>query len=91
MSRRAKLGLALLLLVLAAAIFARRLLLPPNATESAAAARQAEILASLGFFAECVSYLGRQDYVGAILLLFVGVSVIHVGAELARLALVERE
>jgi hypothetical protein len=49
------------------------------------------ILGSLGFFAECVSYLARHDYVAAILLLFVGVSVIHVGAELARLALVERE
>jgi hypothetical protein len=49
------------------------------------------ILGSLGFFGECVSYLGRHDYVAAILLLFVGVSVIHVGAELARLALVERE
>jgi hypothetical protein len=49
------------------------------------------ILGSLGFFAECVSYLGKRDYVAAILLLFVGVSVIHVGAELARLALVERE
>ena len=35
--------------------------------------------------------LGKHDYVAAILLLFVGVSVIHVGAELARLALVERE
>jgi hypothetical protein len=49
------------------------------------------ILGSLGFFCECVSYLSRHDYVAAILLLFVGVSVIHVGAELARLALVERE
>jgi hypothetical protein len=38
-----------------------------------------------------VHYLGRRDYVAAILLLFVGVSVIHVGAELARLALVERD
>jgi hypothetical protein len=49
------------------------------------------ILGSLGFFFECVHYLGRRDYVAAILLLFVGVSVIHVGAELARLALVERD
>ncbi len=49
------------------------------------------ILGSLGFFCECVSYLGKHDYVAAILLLAVGVSVIHVGAELARLALVERE
>jgi hypothetical protein len=49
------------------------------------------ILGSLGFFVECVRYLGKKDYVAAILLLFVGLSVIHVGAELARLALVERE
>ena len=49
------------------------------------------ILGSLGFFLECVHYLGRRDYVAAILLLFVGVSVIHVGAELVRLALVERD
>ena len=49
------------------------------------------ILGSLGFFVECVHFLGRRDYAAAILLLFVGVSVIHVGAELARLALVERD
>jgi hypothetical protein len=49
------------------------------------------IVGSLGFFFECVHYLGKRDYVAAILLLFVGVSVIHVGAELARLALVERD
>jgi hypothetical protein len=49
------------------------------------------ILGSLGFFAQCVSFLGKRDYVAAILVLFVGISVIHVGAELARLALVERD
>ncbi|MGZ3428587.1 MAG: hypothetical protein ACXVCV_18165 [Polyangia bacterium] len=49
------------------------------------------ILGSLGFFLECVHYLGRRDYVAAILLLFVGVSVIHVGAVLGRLARVERD
>jgi hypothetical protein len=49
------------------------------------------ILGSLGFFMECISYLGRHDYVAALLVFFVGLSVIHVGAELARLALVERE
>ncbi len=49
------------------------------------------ILGSLGFFIECVNYLGKKDYVAALLLLFVGLSVIHVGAELARLALVERD
>ncbi len=49
------------------------------------------IVGSLGFFFECVHYLGKRDYVAAILLLFVGLAVIHVGAELARLALVERD
>lgn len=49
------------------------------------------IVGSLGFFLEAIHFLGRRDYVAAILLLFVGVSVIHVGAELARLALVERD
>ena len=49
------------------------------------------VLGSLGFFIECVVYLGRRDYLAAILLLFVGISVINVGAELARLALVERD
>ncbi|HXU71505.1 MAG TPA: hypothetical protein VN947_19365 [Polyangia bacterium] len=49
------------------------------------------ILGSLGFFVECVHYLGRHDYVAAILLLGVGISVSRVGAELARLALVERD
>ena len=49
------------------------------------------MLGSLGFFLECVSFLSRHDYVAAILLLLVGVAVINVGAELARLALVERD
>jgi hypothetical protein len=49
------------------------------------------ILGSLGFFLQAVSYLSRHDYVAAILLLFVGLAVINVGAELARLALVERD
>jgi hypothetical protein len=46
---------------------------------------------SLAFFVECVSFVGRRDYVAAFLMLLVGVSMMHVGAELARLALVERE
>jgi hypothetical protein len=49
------------------------------------------LVGSLGFFAECVVYLSRHDYLAAVFLLFIGVSVINVGAELARLALVERE
>ncbi len=46
---------------------------------------------SLVFFYECVRFLGRRDYVAATLLMFVGFAVIRVGAELARLALIERQ
>ena len=49
------------------------------------------ILGSLAFFGQCVSFLAKRDYVAAILVLFAGISVIHVGSELARLALIERE
>jgi hypothetical protein len=48
-------------------------------------------ISGIVFFAECVAFLSRRDYVASILLFFVGVSVLHVGAELARLALVERD
>jgi hypothetical protein len=46
---------------------------------------------SLVFFWECVSYLARRDYVGAVILMGIGLAVITVGKELARLALVQRE
>lgn len=49
------------------------------------------ILGSLGFFLQCVSFLVRHDYVAAALVFFVGLAVINVGAELARLALAERQ
>jgi hypothetical protein len=49
------------------------------------------ILGGLGFFVECVLYLGKRDYLAAVMLMFIGVAVINVGAELARLALVERD
>ena len=45
---------------------------------------------SLGFFWECVSTLARRDYLAAGLLAAIGFAVLHVGVELARLALVER-
>jgi hypothetical protein len=48
------------------------------------------LLGSFGFFWECVVYLGRRDYVSAALLTGIGMAVLHVGVELARLALVER-
>ncbi len=46
---------------------------------------------SLVFFYECVSHLAQRDYVASIILLCIGVSVITVGKELARLALAQRE
>ena len=46
---------------------------------------------SLVFFWECVAYLAKRDYVAAVILLGIGLSVITVGKELARLALVQRE
>jgi hypothetical protein len=45
---------------------------------------------SLVFFYECIRFLTHRDYVSAILLMFIGFAVIRVGAELARLALVDR-
>lgn len=49
------------------------------------------ILGSLAFFYECLRFLGRRDYVSAIVLMFIGFAVIRVGAELARLALIDRQ
>jgi hypothetical protein len=46
---------------------------------------------SLAFFYACIAFLGRHDYVAAIILMFVGFAVIRVGAELARVALAQRE
>jgi hypothetical protein len=49
------------------------------------------LLGGLVFFGECVRHLGRRDYLGSLLLAVVGVAVLNVGAELARLALIERD
>ena len=46
---------------------------------------------SLVFFYECASYLARRDYVAALILMAIGLSVISVGKEIARLALVQKE
>ena len=46
---------------------------------------------SIVFFRECIDYLGRRDYIAALILLFIGVSVITVGKEMARLALVQKD
>jgi len=49
------------------------------------------IAGSLVFFYECASYLARRDYVAALILMAIGLSVISVGKEIARLALVQKE
>jgi hypothetical protein len=46
---------------------------------------------SLFFFRESLTYLARRDYVGAIIVMMIGVAVISVGKEMARLALVQRD
>ncbi len=46
---------------------------------------------SLFFFKETLDYLARRDYVAALLVMVIGVAVISVGKEMARLALVQRE
>ncbi|HEY3352606.1 MAG TPA: hypothetical protein VGQ83_05125 [Polyangia bacterium] len=46
---------------------------------------------SLLFFYECIAFLTRRDYIGAIILMFIGFAVIRVGAEMARVALVQKE
>ena len=48
------------------------------------------LLGSLVFFGLCVGALARRDYVAGLLLAGIGFAVIHVGVELARLALAER-
>ncbi len=46
---------------------------------------------SLFFFKETLDYLARRDYVAALLVMIIGVAVIWVGKEMARLALVQRD
>jgi hypothetical protein len=46
---------------------------------------------SLVFFFECIGYVDKRNYVSAIILLLIGISVISVGKEMARLALIQKE
>ncbi|MCG8416397.1 MAG: hypothetical protein MJE77_00475 [Proteobacteria bacterium] len=46
---------------------------------------------SIVFFRECIGYLARRDYVAAVILMFIGLSVISVGKEMARLALIQKD
>jgi hypothetical protein len=46
---------------------------------------------SMFFFKEALEYLAERDYVAALVVVGIGVSVISVGKEMARLALVQRD
>ena len=46
---------------------------------------------SMFFFKESIDYLSRRDYIAALVVMMIGFSVITVGKEMARLALVQRD
>ena len=46
---------------------------------------------SLVFFYECIGYVSERNYVAAIILMLIGISVISVGKEMARLALIQKD
>ena len=46
---------------------------------------------SMFFFRESIAYLARRDYVASLLVMLIGLAVISVGKEMARLALVQRD
>jgi len=46
---------------------------------------------SMYFFVQCLRSLAERNYVSAIILMFIGMTVISVGREMARLALVQKD
>ncbi len=46
---------------------------------------------SMFFFKEAIDYLARRDYVASLIVMMIGLAVITVGKEMARLALVQRD
>ncbi len=46
---------------------------------------------SMFFFKESIDYLSRRDYVASLIVMLIGLAVITVGKEMARLALVQRD
>lgn len=46
---------------------------------------------SMFFFKESIDYLAHRDYIAALVVMVIGISVITVGKEMARLALVQRD
>jgi hypothetical protein len=49
------------------------------------------IAGSMFFFKEALRHLAERDYVAAVLVVSIGVAVISVGKEMARLALAQRD
>ena len=49
------------------------------------------IAGSIVFFRESIAYLARREYVSAVLVMLIGMSVIAVGKEMARLALIQKD
>lgn len=45
---------------------------------------------SIVFFHQTVSYLAKRDYIASLILMLIGLSVMRVGSEMARLALLDR-
>jgi hypothetical protein len=46
---------------------------------------------SLVFFVQVIDHLARRDYVASIVLMVIGLAVLAVGRDMARLALVQKE
>jgi hypothetical protein len=49
------------------------------------------MIASLFFFWVCTTFLGEKNYLGGTLTLFIGFTIVRVGVEMARLAVVLRK
>ena len=45
---------------------------------------------SIVFFHQTVAYLSKRDYIASLILMLIGLSVMRVGSEMARLALIDR-
>lgn len=45
---------------------------------------------SIVFFHQTVTYLAKRDYIASLILLLIGLSVMRVGSEMARLSLLDR-
>ena len=48
------------------------------------------VVGSAVFFHQTIAYLARRDYIASLLLMLIGLSVLRVGSEMARLSLVDK-